>query len=199
MMTSRAEYRLLLRQDNADLRLTALSHGILIDDSRNARLEEKRRLITEEIKRIERVNIAPTADVNEVLESRASTPISNGMKLAELIKRPELDYFALAAVDTARPALPQAVQEQVNIEVKYEGYISRQLQQIAQFKKMEGRKLPSDIDYEQIQNMRLEARQKLAALRPANLGQASRISGVSPADLTSLMIYIERGRANERN
>ncbi|MCL2416004.1 MAG: FAD-dependent oxidoreductase, partial [Defluviitaleaceae bacterium] len=192
MMTSRAEYRLLLRQDNADLRLTEMGLGILISQERYDALLEKKRLIQNEIRRISTLNIAPTDKVNQLLESCGSSVLQCGIKLAELIKRPELNYHILAEIDANRPNLSEDICNQVNIEVKYEGYINRQLVQAENFKKLEGRRLPESLDYEKISNLRLEARQKLQAIRPENLGQAGRISGVSPSDIANLMVYLRR-------
>jgi len=195
MMTSRAEYRLLLRQDNADLRLTRLGGGLLIDEARYDAICAKAQAIEREIARVGRVNIAPEPAVNALLENFDSSPLTAGIKLAELVRRPELNYAALAPIDPARPDLAQDAADQVNIEIKYEGYIARQMAQIEQFKKLEGRPLPQNLDYSAMTNLRLEAREKLNRLRPENLGQAGRISGISPADLTVLMIYLE-GRRN---
>ena len=193
MMTSRAEYRLLLRQDNADLRLTELGYDIgLITEARYESFSEKRRLIEQEIKRAFAVNVAPGEDLRGILAQRGSAPVTTGMKLAELIKRPELDYDCLSDVDPERPDLPGPVREQVNIAIKYEGYIKRQVQQVAQFKKLESKRLPPDMDYNAIPSIRLEARQKLSVIRPENIGHASRITGVSPADISVLMIYMEQ-------
>jgi len=200
MMTSRAEYRLLLRQDNADLRLTPIGYAIgLISDERYRRFEEKRNQIAEEIERVEKTVIAPRENVNRFLESRKSTPIKSGVKLAELLRRPELSYDDLAEIDEGRPALSRAVREQVEISVKYEGYIKRQMQQVEQFKKLENRRLPKDIDYMAIEGMRIEARQKLDKIRPDSVGQASRITGVSPADINVLLIYLEQSKHGRKN
>ena len=198
MMTSRAEYRLLLRQDNADLRLMALGHEIgLIGDEQFARLEEKKRLIVEETERVKSVTLGTRPEIQALLAQYGSTPLVSGVSLAELIRRPELDYEKTAPIDPERPALPAGVREQVNIAVKYEGYIRRQEQQVAQFKKLETKKIPADIDYRDVGSLRLEARQKLADLRPLSVGQASRISGVSPADISVLLVYLEkRARAH---
>ncbi len=191
MMTSRSEYRLLLRQDNADLRLTDIGYKIgLISDERYAAFCEKREQIKEEIARVKKAVIAPSKEVNEFLESHKSSPLSTGAKLAELIRRPELDYEMLSVVDKNRPELDKYVREQVYIQVKYEGYITKQIEQVEHFKKLEDRKIPSDIDYNAIDGLRLEARQKLTAIKPASIGQASRISGVSPADVNVLLIYL---------
>ena len=191
MMTSRAEYRLLLRQDNADMRLTELGHDIgLVDEERYAAFLQKKQWVEEEVERVKHKNLGPTAAVNALLESYGTTPISNGVKLAELICRPQLNYAVLAPIDPERPDLPAAVQEQVDICVKYEGYIKRQEVQVAQFKKLERRRLPADLDYTQVKGLCIEAQQKLNAMKPSSLGQASRISGVSPADISVLLIYL---------
>ena len=193
MMTSRAEYRLLLRQDNADLRLTEIGHEIgLIDDDRYRGLLEKREQIEKEISRLERTVVGGTEKVQKFLESQGSTLLKNGVTLAELVKRPELSYEALSEIDEDRPSLPLSVREQVEINLKYEGYLKRQESQIRQFKKLEGKKLPEDFDYESIKGLRREAMQKLNQLRPVNIGQASRISGVSPADISVLLVYLEQ-------
>lgn len=195
MMTSRSEYRLLLRQDNADLRLTPIGYEFgLIPEERYKKFEEKRSLIEEEIKRMEKTNIPPSEKVNSFLESKGSTPIKSGFKLSDLLKRPELDYESLGEIDENRPVLSFAVREQVSISVKYEGYIKRQMQQVDHFKKLEGRKLDKNIDYDEIKGLRLEARQKLNKVKPESVGQASRISGVSPADISVLLIYLEQRR-----
>ena len=198
MMTSRAEFRLLLRQDNADQRLTPLGYEIgLISQERYDSLLEKERQTAEEIQRVQNLTIAPSQEAAAVLEQYHSSLIKTGVKLADLVKRPELDYEKLAPIDKERPVLPPAVREQVNIQIKYEGYINQQLKQVEQFQKLENRRLPEDIDYETIQGLRLEARQKLNAIRPESLGHASRITGVSPADISVLLIYMEqhkRGR-----
>ena len=191
MMTSRAEYRLLLRQDNADLRLTEKGHEYgLITDERYAKFCEKKKAIEDEIARVMKINLGPTPEVNSLLESYGSTPLNNGIKMADVIKRPEMDYDKLAPIDFNRPELPDDVREQVNIQIKYEGYITRQQHQVQQFKKLEARKVPEDIDYEQVMGLRIEARQKLEAVRPVNIGQASRISGVSPADVNMLLVHL---------
>ncbi|HOM02268.1 MAG TPA: tRNA uridine-5-carboxymethylaminomethyl(34) synthesis enzyme MnmG [Acetivibrio sp.] len=195
MMTSRAEYRLLLRQDNADLRLTPIGYEVgLISEERYRKFEEKRRLIEEEIERVKKTNIAPTEKVINFLKKYNSTPIKSGVKLADLLRRPELDYEALGEIDENRPNLSFAVKEQVSISVKYEGYIKRQMQQVEQFKKLEEKKLDKDIDYDEIKGLRLEARQKLNKIKPESVGQASRISGVSPADISVLLVYLEQKR-----
>ena len=194
MMTSRAEYRLLLRQDNADLRLTDIGHDIgLIDDERYEAFCNKRNQINAEIERVSEIMVGANKKVQEFLEAHNSTPLKTAASLAELIRRPELDYEALAELDPERQSigeLPPEVIEQINIDIKYEGYITRQKQQVEHFKKMEKKKIPADINYDDVSNLRKEARQKLALVRPASLGQASRISGVSPADVSVLMIYL---------
>lgn len=191
MMTSRAEYRLLLRQDNADLRLTEKGYRVgLIKEERYKRFLTKKAEIEKEIKRVEAVNIAPTSDINNMLEKCGTTPITTGVKLCDIIKRPEMNYEVLKAIDKDRPELSDEVREQVNIQIKYEGYISRQLKQVEQFKKLEERKIPIDIDYEKVNGLRIEARQKLETVRPVSIGQASRISGVSPADINMLLVYL---------
>ncbi len=194
MMTSRAEYRLILRQDNADLRLTRYGYEVgLIDEERYRRLEQKRESIEKEIARAKALVIGATAEVQELLASLDSTPLKSGVTLAELITRPELSYDALKSIDRERPSLPAEVTEQVEIELKYEGYIKRQMSQVAQFKKMEHKKIPVSTDYDKIPSLRIEARQKLKQVRPENVGQASRISGVSPADISVLLVYLGRG------
>ena len=196
MMTSRAEYRLLLRQDNADLRLREIGHNIgLVSDEEYEHLLEKKAQIDAEIERLEKATIGGTPKVQELLAKYESTPLKSGTTLAELIKRPELDYEKLAEVDEKRPELAFDVQEQVNIEIKYEGYIKRQMQQVAQFKKLEGRKLPENFDYAQVNSRLKEAVQKLNKIQPSTIGQASRISGVSPADISVLMVYLERSKS----
>jgi len=192
MMTSRAEYRLLLRQDNADLRLAELGRGYLISEEQYAKIAHKRQLIDTEITRLHKVVIAPAQKVNLLLNSYSSAEITSGVKLIELVKRPELSYTCLATIDTDRPLLPEDVAEQVNIAVKYEGYIKRQMFHVEQFKKLENRRLPIDLDYNNVGNLRLEARQKLNDIKPTSIGQASRITGVNPADISNLMVYMER-------
>ncbi len=198
MMTSRAEFRLLLRQDNADQRLTPIGHEIgLISEERYEALREKERLVAAEIERVQGVTMGPSEPVVALLERYNTAPIKNGARLSDLIKRPQLTYDALAEIDPERPELPADVREQVNIQIKYAGYIDQQLKQVEQFKKLEGRLLPMDLDYETIQGLRLEARQKLNLVRPQNLGQASRITGVSPADISVLLIYMEQMKRNK--
>lgn len=193
MMTSRSEYRLLLRQDNADLRLTAIGHEIgLISDERYQKLNDKKRQIDEEIKRLQTATIGTTPQVQAFLEQHNSTLLKSGMTLEELLKRPEICYNDLKEIDTKQPELPEAVTQQVEISIKYEGYIKRQLQQVEQFKKLEKKKLSLDFDYSQVPNLRKEAIQKLNEYQPASIGQASRISGVSPADVSVLLVYLNR-------
>jgi len=195
MMTSRSEYRLLLRQDNADLRLTPIGYRIgLISEERYKKFEKKKREIEEEIKRLNNTYVPPSEKVNAFLQSKNSTPLKGGMKLSDLLKRPELDYKSLEAIDENRPSLSFQVVEQVEITIKYEGYIKRQMQQVEQFKKLENRKLSKDIDYSSIQGLSAEARQKLDKIKPESVGQASRITGVSPADISVLLVYLEQRR-----
>lgn len=192
MMTSRAEYRLLLRQDNADLRLRKKGWEVgLIDDETYHKLQEKERMIQEEIERVEHATVGGSAEVQSLLESLNSTLLKSGTTIAELIRRPELNYKVLAPIDKERPELPEDVCEQVEINIKYDGYIRRQMKQVEQFKKLEQKKLPEDIDYEDVGSLRIEARQKLESYRPVSIGQASRISGVSPADISVLLVYLE--------
>lgn len=192
MMTSRAEYRLLLRQDNADLRLRKKGWEVgLIDDETYHKLQEKERRIQEEIERVEHATVGGSAEVQSLLESLNSTLLKSGTTIAELIRRPELNYKVLAPIDKERPELPEDVCEQVEINIKYDGYIRRQMKQVEQFKKLEQKKLPEDIDYEDVGSLRIEARQKLEAYSPVSIGQASRISGVSPADISVLLVYLE--------
>ena len=193
MMTSRAEYRLLLRQDNADIRLRKIGHEIgLVSDEEYEHLLKKMDDIQSEIKRLEKTVIGVSDRVQIFLEKYGSTLLKSGITLAELVKRPELDYVKLAKLDEGRPELPDDVTEQVNIEIKYEGYIKRQMQQVAQFKKLEDKKLPEDFDYSEVNSLRREAVQKLNKVQPATIGQASRISGVSPADISVLLVHFTR-------
>ena len=195
MMTSRAEYRLLLRQDNADLRLTKKGYEVgLISEERYQALLRKEKEIEEEIKRVEHTNIGANEKVQAFLEKHGSTPLKSGTTLGELIRRPELSYEELAEIDENRPELRADVQEQVNIEIKYEGYSQRQKRQVEQFKKLETKKIPKDIDYDDVYSLRLEAKQKLKEYEPTSIGQASRISGVSPADISVLLVYLESHR-----
>jgi tRNA uridine 5-carboxymethylaminomethyl modification enzyme len=192
MMTSRAEYRLLLRQDNADLRLTEIGYDIgLIDKERYDKFEIKKKQIIDEIDRLENTMVGANNSVQKFLENLGSTGLKTAASLADLIRRPELSYEAIELMDDGRQQLPVDVIEQVNISIKYQGYIERQNRQVEQFKKLEKRKLPADIDYEKINNLRMEARQKLSLIRPENIGQASRISGVSPADISVLLVYMK--------
>ena len=198
MMTSRAEYRLLLRQDNADLRLTKIGHDIgLISEERYERLLDKEAQIKAEIRRVNGVHVGIRPEVQELLQKYGSTPLVSGASLSELIRRPELSYDLLSPIDHDRPDLCEDVREQVNIAIKYEGYIKRQEEQVERFKKLEGKKLPMDADYTEVSGLRLEARQKLNQLRPASLGQASRISGISPADIAVLNVWIEKTRRKQ--
>ena len=191
MMTSRAEYRLLLRQDNADLRLTKIGYEIgLINEKRYQKLLKKEEMINREINRVNHTNVGTSEKVQQLLDLYGSTRLTSGTTMAELIRRPELSYEKLRDIDEERPELPWDVEEQVNINIKYEGYIRRQMKQVEQFRKLENRKIPEDIDYDQIQSLRIEAKQKLTEIRPASIGQASRISGVSPADISVLLVYL---------
>ena len=191
MMTSRAEYRLLLRQDNADQRLTKIGYEVgLISEERYEKLLKKEELIQKEIERVEHTNIGTSEEVQNLLEQYGSTPLVSGSTLAELIRRPELNYEVLKPIDPEREELPDDVIEQVNIFIKYDGYIKRQQRQVEQFKKLETRRIPENIDYEQIPSLRIEAKQKLSQIRPLSIGQASRISGVSPADISVLLVYL---------
>ena len=193
MMTSRAEYRLLLRQDNADLRLTELGHKVgLISDERYEKFLSKKRNIENEIERIKKLTIKPTEQVNKLLEENNSSTIKAGVKLADLLKRTELNYEKLSAIDPERPELSKAEAQEVEIQVKYEGYIKMQEEQVKKFKKLEDKKLSEDINYDDIKGLRIEARQKLNKVKPLSIGQASRISGVSPADVSVLLIYLEQ-------
>lgn len=191
MMTSRSEYRLILRQDNADQRLTPIGHKIgLISNERYEKLMEKERLTAEEIDRVSKLNISPTDQLNQFLEEKGTSPMTTGCKLADLIRRPQINYNDLAFIDKERPELPWEVCEQVELQIKYEGYIQKQLIQIEQMRKMESKKLPKDLDYSQIYGLRLEAVEKLNKIKPLSIGQASRISGVSPADISMLAVWL---------
>ncbi len=192
MMTSRSEYRLILREDNADLRLTEMGYNVgLISQERYDKLQEKIRLIEEETQRISKVGVAPSEELNKVLVEAGTAPLGTGCKMCDLIKRPQLSYEILAPFDKKRPDLPRQVFEQVEINLKYEGYIKRQLAQVQEQKRLEVKKIPSDIDYDKVTNLRLEAIEKLKKIRPETIGQASRISGVSPADIAVLLIYLK--------
>ena len=193
MMTSRSEYRLLLRQDNADQRLTRRGWDIgLVPEERLRQVEEKYDAVDREIARLTHTGVAPSPALAALLAEKGTSDAPDGCSLIALLRRPQLTYADLAPFDPDRPDLPPDVAEQVEISVKYAGYIQRQQKQVEDFRKMERRRLPPDLDYSAIQGLRLEAREKLNAVRPADLGQASRISGVSPADVTALMIYLER-------
>lgn len=193
MMTSRSEYRLLLRQDNADIRLMPYGYEVgLVSEERYQKLLEKLRLIAEEKERCESVTIAPSEELNKILVSRETAPMNTGIRLSELIKRPQLDYAVLAPFDKTRPSLPRDVAEQVEIELKYEGYIKRQNAKVEEMRRLEVKKIPADIDYDDVYSLRLEAREKLKKVRPESVGQASRISGVSPSDISVLIVYLSR-------
>ena len=195
MMTSRSEYRLILRQDNADERLSAIGLSLgLVSAERHAAVVEKYAAVRREIERLENTHLAPGEALNALLEARGTAPVTSGVSLADLIRRPQLSYADLAPFDPERPALPRAVAESAEINLKYEGYIRRQLRQVEEFSRMEEHALPADIDYDAIVGLRLEAREKLKKIRPENLGRAGRISGVSPADLAVLMIWLEKNR-----
>ncbi len=193
MMTSRSEYRLIIRQDNADLRLTEYGYKYgLVSKARYDEVLEKKELIEKELERVKNVTIPPSDEINNLLVSRETSPLKTGTKLVELIRRPQLGYYDLAPFDKTRPELPDEVCEEVEIEAKYEGYIKRQQAQISEMRRLEGKKLPEDFDYNNIIGLRLEAREKLNLIKPASVGQASRISGVSPADISVLLIYLEK-------
>ncbi|MPM54053.1 tRNA uridine 5-carboxymethylaminomethyl modification enzyme MnmG [bioreactor metagenome] len=193
MMTSRSEYRLLLREDNADRRLTPIGHRIgLISKQRLAEVEEKYARVDAEINRLTHTGVAPGPELSAFLAEKETADVTDGCRLIDLLRRPGIHYEELSAFDPGRPALTSAEAEQVELNVKYEGYIRRQEKQVEDFRRMEGRTLPSELDYAAIEGLRLEAREKLANLRPADMGQASRISGVSPADIAVLMIYLSR-------
>jgi len=193
MMTSRAEYRLLLRQDNADLRLTPKGYEVgLISEERFNRFIQKRNNIEKEIERLKAKTIKPTEEVNKLLEKYNSSTINNGVKLSELLKRTELTYECLSEIDDQRPVLTKQEIQEVEIQIKYEGYIKLQDSQVEKFKKLESKKLSEDIEYSKLNGLSLEARQKLNKIKPLSIGQASRISGVSPADISVLLIYLEQ-------
>ena len=193
MMTSRAEYRLLLRQDNADLRLSKYGYRVgLISKERYDWVKKKEQLIADEIKRLDSVHVGANSKVQELLEQYGSVPLNTGTSLSELIRRPELCYEMLAPIDTDRVELPAEVIEQININIKYDGYIKRQIKQVEHFKKLEKKRIPEDFDYDDVGSLRLEARQKLKLYKPISIGQASRISGVSPADISVLLVYMEQ-------
>jgi tRNA uridine 5-carboxymethylaminomethyl modification enzyme len=198
-MTSRAEYRLILRQDNADLRLTQKGYDIgLVSEERYTRYKEKQKVIEIEFERLRKKTISMNNNVREYLSDRSSAEIKGGISLYELLKRPEITYDSLAVVDEGRPELDRETAEQIEIQIKYEGYIKKQLQQAEQFKKLEYKKIPKGIDFAAIKGLSLEARQKLKNIDPENLGQASRISGVSPADVSVLMVYLEQLRRERK-
>ena len=198
MMTSRAEYRLLLRQDNADLRLTEKGHEIgLISDERYKKFIEKKELIEKEKERLQKTIVKPTEKVNNYLKEQGTSELTTGSKLAELLKRTEITYASLAEIDENRPELPEQVKEEVEIQVKYDGYIKLQEMQVEKFKKMEKKLIPDDINYDEVKGICLEARQKLNKHRPHSIGQASRISGVSPADISVLLVYLQTIKAKK--
>ncbi|MCD7861058.1 MAG: tRNA uridine-5-carboxymethylaminomethyl(34) synthesis enzyme MnmG, partial [Oscillospiraceae bacterium] len=191
MMTSRTEYRLLLRQDNADERLTAIGHRVgLVSAARLRAVEEKYAAVEREIHRLEHTGLVPSAALDDFLTAQGTAPAANGATLSELLRRPQVGYAQLAPFDPERPPLPKAVQAQAEIRIKYAGYIRRQLRQVEEFSRLEGHALPSELDYETVPGLRIEAREKLNRIRPENFGQASRVSGVSPADIAALMVYL---------
>ena len=193
MMTARSEYRLLLRQDNADLRLTPFGYKLgLISEERYNNFLDKKAQTEKEVERINSVNISPTMEVNAFLRENNSSEITTGIKLSELLRRPEMSYELLSEIDKSRPELKRDVWEEAEIQIKYEGYIKKQIVQAEQVRKLEKKLIPADIDYNEISGLRLEARQKLNLIKPVSIGQASRISGVSPADISVLLIYLER-------
>jgi len=194
-MTSRAEYRLLLRQDNADLRLRRIGHEIgLVDDETYEKLLKKEQDIAAEVERLEKTNVGANQKVQDFLKEHGSTELKTGATLAELVRRPELSYFMLMEIDEKRPFLPYDTAEQVNINIKYAGYLRRQQQQVTQFKKLESKKLRLDFDYSRVKSLRIEAVQKLNLYKPSSIGQASRIAGVSPADISVLLVHLEQIR-----
>jgi tRNA uridine 5-carboxymethylaminomethyl modification enzyme len=195
IMTSRSEYRLLHRQDNADQRLTAIGAKVgLVPAERLAQVEEKYEQVRREIRRLESNGVPSSAELNAMLEEKGSTPVASSARLADLLRRPNISYADIAPFDAQRPELPLAVTEEVEIQLKYAGYLSRQEKQVAEFKKEEARLLPENLDYNAIAGLRLEARQKLSEIRPMSIGQAGRISGVSPADIAVLLIYLEQNK-----
>ena len=200
MMTSRSEYRLILRQDNADLRLTDIGYFVgLIDENRYTGFTQRRELINKEVARMEKTTVAPSEEVNTLLKEHSSSEITTGIKLAELLRRPEMSYEILKKIDTGRPELPKSVQTTAEILIKYDGYIKRELAEVERQKKLEDRRLPGSIDYSKIQGLRLEAAEKLNDIRPVNIAQASRISGVNPADINVLLIYLSSRGAKGSN
>jgi tRNA uridine 5-carboxymethylaminomethyl modification enzyme len=195
MMTSRSEYRLILRQDNADARLTEIGYKIgLVSMDRLEKVRQKYKSVSDEIERLKKVTVRPTDDLNTMLVHAGTTPIETGLRLIELIKRPQITYEMTAPFDQSRPALSRDVIEQIDIGIKYEGYIKRQQSQANEYKRQESRRLPEDIVYSDITGIRIEARQKLEKIRPSSIGQASRISGVNPADIAALIIWLDRHR-----
>lgn len=199
MMTSRSEYRLILRQDNADKRLTPIGREIgLVTDSRWNRYLIKQEQISRELERAKSTTLSPTEELNFILVSRETSPVTTGVTIADLLRRPQISYNDLASVDPDRPAYPEAVFEQVEIEIKYEGYIRKQLDRVEQMQRMSEKALPDDIDYRQIVGLRLEAQEKLSKIRPRNISQASRISGVSPADISVLIIWLSGRRSDSK-
>ena len=200
MMTSRSEYRLILRQDNADLRLTDIGYSVgLIDEKRYTGFTQRRDLINKEVARMEKTTVAPSEELNALLTKNSSSPITTGIKLAELLRRPEMSYEILGKIDTGRPQLPKSVQTTAEILIKYDGYIKRELCEVERQKKLEDRRLPGSLDYSKIQGLRLEAAEKLNNIRPMNIAQASRISGVNPADINVLLIYLSSRGARDGN
>ena len=200
MMTSRAEYRLLLRQDNADLRLTEMGRRVgLVTDERYDRFLTRKKNIEDELERLKNLKVTNKKEVNEFLVSINSTPLRKAISFYELMQRPELDYFKLAELDPDRPDLSDDIGEQINVLTKYEGYIQSQMEQVAQFSKFEKKLLPKDIDYNKVSGLRTEAVQKLTNIKPISIGQASRISGVSPADISVLLIYLEHQYGKQSN
>ena len=195
-MTSRSEYRLLHRQDNADQRLTKIGAEIgLVPQARLRQVEEKYEAVRRETARLEGTGVASSEALNAMLAAKGTAPVANSARLADLLRRPQVSYGDIAPFDPERPDLPAAVTEEVEIQIKYAGYLARQEKQVEEFKKEESRRLPGDLDYESIGGLRLEARQKLSAIRPLSIGQAGRISGVSPADIAVLLIWLEQNRA----
>ena len=192
-MTSRSEYRLILRQDNADIRLTEYGYKVgLVSEAKYQRLQNKLKLIEEELERVSKVSVSPTKELNNLLVSRETSPLATGCRLKELLKRPQLNYEILKDFDKERPDLPRDIFEQVEISIKYDGYIKQQLSLVEEMRRLEVKKLSQDIDYTEIVGLRMEAQEKLNKVKPANLGQASRISGVSPADISVLLIYLAK-------
>ena len=200
MMTSRSEFRLILRQDNADERLTPLGYSMgLIDEDCYQKFLLKMGQVAAEKERVSKVSVSPSPELNELLVSRGTSEVSTGTRLLELLKRPQLSYEDLAPFDPERPALPDAVQEQVEIQIKYEGYIKKQFAEVEEMRKLEKQKLPSNLPFDQIDGLRLEAREKLSRVQPENVGQASRISGVNPADISALLIWLAAHKEERNN